>query len=333
MKILQIGNFGIKRNLSQFYNVDYKLYFGLIRNGHSVFQFSNRDIARQVGIIKSRLGSAKRVNKKLLQVCSQLKPEMILIGHAEQITNQTLEQIKSDNPNIKIAYFNVDALWVKHNKNLIRERLKCKSLDSFFITTAGESILEFKREGLQISFMPNPSDKAIDRYKCFENAAPKFDCFFAGSGEMRINFVNELESNLPNIKFNNLTKKGLVYGQQYFDELTQCRMGLNIPQFEEDEYQPYLYSSDRIAQYFGNGLLTFLHEKTGYKSFLKPNEDAIYYSSKSDLAEKIHEYKLNDNLAKKIAESGWKKYHMLYASENISQYVVASITLGHMKLG
>ena len=62
--------------------------------------------------------------------------------------------------------------------------------------------------------------------------------------------------------------------------------GLNLSRGEPIKY----YSSDRIAQLFGNGLLTFLDTKTKLNEIFKSNE-AIFYENISDLAEKILKYK------------------------------------------
>ena len=55
-------------------------------------------------------------------------------------------------------------------------------------------------------------------------------------------------------------------------------MGLNLSGGEPLKY----YSSDRIAQLFGNGLLTFLDEKTQLNE-LFTNREAIFYKDINDL--------------------------------------------------
>ncbi len=322
LKILQVSNFDYKNNFHQFYNCDYKIYFGLIKNGHSVYQFSNRDIARQDGFFKSRFGSTAVQNEKLIKVAREIKPDLILLGHCEQIDNETLGKIKEENKNIKIAAFNVDALWLPHNVNLVKER--SKAVDVLFSTTAGDSLKQFARDGLKVAFIPNPVDEAIDKYKCFENPAPEFDVFFAGGGKYRIDTCNFLKENLQEINIHHIGKgKGkVVYGQRYLDELKKCWIGLNLPQFTDDIYQPYLYSSDRISQYFGNGLLTFCHAKTKIWELLEDGKEAIYYSTEAELADKLQQAKINRKDSLTIAENGWKKYHMLYNSKIITQYMV-----------
>jgi hypothetical protein len=321
MKILQISNFGIKKNLEWFYNSDYKLYYGLVRLGHAVYQFSNRDIAKQVSIFKSRFGAAAKVNKKLLKICDNLRPDMILIGHAEMISNETLQQIKLKY-GTKIVLFNVDALWVEH----IREHLlhRSKVADAMFLTTAGESLEQFRKNCPKVSFIPNPVDPAIDKYKLYENETHNYDIFFAGAGEFRINTINFLKEQLPEAKFNvpGQLGKPLKYGQSYWDELTQCRIGLNLPQFAEEKYNPPLYSSDRLAQYMGNGLATFIYKVQGYQDYFEDGKEAFFYDSNKHLAELLKELVPNKELLKEVAQKGREKYHMWYNSEIISQYIV-----------
>ena len=46
MKILHISNFGDKHNGRLYWNQCYKISNGLIRNGHNVYNFSERDRSR-----------------------------------------------------------------------------------------------------------------------------------------------------------------------------------------------------------------------------------------------------------------------------------------------
>ncbi|MDX1949098.1 MAG: glycosyltransferase [Rickettsiales bacterium] len=320
MKILFVGNFGYKKNFQHFYNCDYKFYFGLIKNGHSVYQFSNRDLARQEGFFKSRFGSQKTINKKLLKTINELKPEIIFLSHCGMIENETLQIIREQNKNIRIAEINVDALWVDKIKDYLTSR--CLFIDALFLTSSGSQLDEFRKINpkLKVSYVGNPVDESIEKYRCFENENFSHDVFFAGSNGYREETINFLKNKLPNIKFNILGQGSvpLKYGQNYINELITCHTGLNLPQFTEEKFQPPLYSSDRIAQYMGNGLLTIIHAGTGLQEIFEPEVDAIFYSNWEDLAEKIQEYKLNKIKRKTIAKNGCEKYHMLYSSKKIT---------------
>ena len=94
-------------------------------------------------------------------------------------------------------------------------------------------------------------------------------------------------------------------------------MGLNLSRGEPLKY----YSSDRIAQLFGNGLLTFLDEKTCLNELFSKNE-AVFYKDINDLSEKILKYKKDNKERKKIGKNGKIKYMKYYNSNIISQYLI-----------
>ena len=91
-------------------------------------------------------------------------------------------------------------------------------------------------------------------------------------------------------------------------------MGLNLSRGEPLKY----YSSDRIAQLFGNGLLTFLDEKTQLNE-LFTNREAIFYKDINDLSEKILRYKKDNKQRKIISKKGKSKYMRYYNSNIVSQ--------------
>ena len=94
-------------------------------------------------------------------------------------------------------------------------------------------------------------------------------------------------------------------------------MGLNLSRGLPTKY----YSSNRIASLMGNGLLTFIDNKTKLNDFFTRNE-IVFYDNLSDLAEKILFYKQNDNLRKKIAKNGKKKYFKLFNEIKIADYII-----------
>ena len=59
------------------------------------------------------------------------------------------------------------------------------------------------------------------------------------------------------------------------------------------------YSSDRITQIVGNGLVCLIDEKTKYRNFFNDNE-MVFYKNISDLSEKISKISRDDKLRKKL---------------------------------
>ena len=100
-------------------------------------------------------------------------------------------------------------------------------------------------------------------------------------------------------------------------------MGINLSRGKPIKY----YSSDRIAQLVGNGLLTFIDERTHLNDFFSNNE-IIFYKNLDDLGDKIRFYSKTDGLRKKIASNGKKKYFKLFNEQRVSKYIL-DISLGN----
>ena len=75
-------------------------------------------------------------------------------------------------------------------------------------------------------------------------------------------------------------------------------MGLNLSRGEPIKY----YSSDRITQIIGNGLVTLIDDKTFYRDFFD-NDEMVFYKNINDLSEKIKRISLDEKNAKKY----WQK--------------------------
>jgi len=94
-------------------------------------------------------------------------------------------------------------------------------------------------------------------------------------------------------------------------------MGLNLSRGETLKY----YSSDRIAQIVGNGLVTLIDEKTMYNDFFTNNE-MVFYKDINDLSEKIIKFSKDDKLRKKVAKAGKIKYTKFFNSQNVAQFII-----------
>ena len=84
------------------------------------------------------------------------------------------------------------------------------------------------------------------------------------------------------------------------------------------------YSSDRITQIVGNGLVCLIDEKTKYRNFFDENE-MVFYRNTNDLSEKILKISSDDKLRKKIAKRGKFKYMKYFNSDLVSEYIIDKI--------
>ena len=94
-------------------------------------------------------------------------------------------------------------------------------------------------------------------------------------------------------------------------------MALNLSQGSPLKF----YTSDRFAQLVGNGILTFVDEKTQLNKLFS-NKEVVFYKNVRDLSLKLNEYKVNDKLRNRIAKNGMKKYHKYMNSLTVSKYMI-----------
>ena len=141
-----------------------------------------------------------------------------------------------------------------------------------------------------------------------------------GKSDKREIFLKKLiKESDKNIKFDlyGFSNRQPVWGDDYLLAMSQSKMGLNLSRGEPLKY----YSSDRIAQLFGNGLLTFLDKKTRLNE-LFTDKEAIFYKNINDLAEKILKYKKDNKKRKQIAKNGKLKYMKYFNSDIVSQFMI-----------
>ena len=332
LRILHVTNFNERHDGRLFFNTGRRLNNGFIRLGHSVLEFSDRDIVKHYKSVKDYTG-AKTLNQKLINTVYNYKPDFLIFGHADLIKGETLSYLKDNYKNLKIAQWFLDPL-IKdgpdYNKNRLRIMDKIQFTDSNFITTSPD-VLNFLPQGKKCLFMPNPTDESFEVLNNYENNYCSMDVFFAlshgvhrgilkrGKYDERADFVNQLVEITPNVKFdlygiNNIQP---IWADSFLKSISNAKMGVNLSRGSPIKY----YSSDRITQLIGNGLLTFIHEDTHYSNFFTKNE-VVFYKGISELSESIQRFAKNDNLRKKIAEKGKKKYMKYFNSTIVADYII-----------
>ena len=108
-----------------------------------------------------------------------------------------------------------------------------------------------------------------------------------------------------------------IWADHYFKTISNAKMGLNLSRGEAIKY----YSSDRITQIVGNGLVCLIDEKTNYRDFFSNNE-MVFYKSLSDLAEKIQKISRDDKLRRKIEYKGKIKYMKYFNSTKVAEFII-----------
>ena len=330
LRILHITNFNERLDGRLFFNTGRRINNGFIRLGHSVLGFSDRDIQkyyRGFGDIKG----AKTLNDKLKKTCYNYKPDLIVLGHADLISSEQLAELKNDYPNAKFSQWFLDPLNKKgpdYERNKKRILDKIKVVDSTFLTTSPDVLKFLKNENS--FYIPNPSDKSfeiLDNYKKSCNV----DVFFAlshgvhrgvlksGKVDDRITFLKDLTKKTPDVKFDlyGIDKIQPIWADHYFKTISNAKMGLNLSRGEAIKY----YSSDRITQIVGNGLVCLIDEKTQYRNFFNDKE-MVFYKNINDLSEKILEISSDDKKRKMIAKKGKEKYMKYFNSNLVAEFII-----------
>ena len=331
LRILHVTNFNERHDGRLFFNTGRRINNGFIRLGNSVLEFSDRDISKNYKSYTDLTGS-KSLNEKLRKTCYNYKPDLLVLGHADLISPNMLGQLKNEYPYLKIAQWFLDPLNINgpdYLKNKKRILDKSEFVDANFITTSPD-VLGFLPKNVQNFYIPNPSDPSFETLNNFKNSCTN-DVFFALShgvhrGSLKIRsyddrekFISKLINISKDIKFDifGLNKVQPIWADQYFKTICNSKMGLNLSRGTPIKY----YSSDRLTQITGNGLVTLIDEKTGYRDFFNDKE-MVFYSNVSDLAEKISRISRDEKLRRSIGKNGKAKYLKYFNSNLVSQFIV-----------
>ncbi len=331
LRILHITNFNERLDGRLFFNTGRRINNGFIRLGHSVLGFSDRDIQKYYKSFNDLKG-AKTLNDKLKKTCYNYKPDLIIMGHADLISPSQIEELRDDYPNVKIGQWFLDPL----NKNgpdfeRNKERIldKMNVVDASFLTTS-PSVLNFLPTNSNTHYIPNPSDKSFEILENYSKPC-NVDVFFAlshgvhrgvlksGKTDDRVKFVNQLMDITPDVKFDiyGLNNIQPIWADHYFKTIANAKMGLNLSRGDAIKY----YSSDRITQIIGNGLVCLIDEKTQYRDFFTEKE-MVFYKNINDLSEKILRLAQDESLRKLIAKNGKDKYMKYFNSNLVAEFII-----------
>ncbi len=328
IKILHVTNFNERHNGRLFYNTGKRINNGFIRLNHSVLEFSDRDIVSYYRNLNDLNGS-KRLNSKLLEVISNYVPDILVLGHADLIKIETLEYIKKNYPNIKMAQWFLDRMDDQWSNNKKRFLDKIDLMDASFCTTDPKSLNFNKKHN--IYYLPNPVDKSFETLENYKNTYFNNDVFFAmshgvhrgvlkkGKFDKREDFINNLIKVTPNIRFDLYGMNNIqpIWADDYLISISQSKIGLNLSQGKPAKY----YSSHRFSQLIGNGLLVMIDEKTKIGNFFNKNE-IVLYKNITDLSEKLIKYSNDNSLRNRIARKGRIKYFKYFNSSIIAEFIL-----------
>jgi hypothetical protein len=248
------------------------------------------------------------------------------------ISGQQLGQLRDDYPSVRIAQWFLDPLnknGPDYERNKKRILDKSDFVDANFITTS-PSVLSFLPKNVKNYFIPNPADTSFETLNNFNNNC-NMDVFFAlshgvhrgilkrGKDDDRSFFLNNLIKKTPDVKFDiyGLEKVQPIWADHYFKTISNAKMGLNLSRGAPIKY----YSSDRITQIMGNGLVGLIDSRTQYSDFFNKNE-MVFYKNLNELSEQIIRISKDEKLRKMIGKNGKLKYMKYFNSTLVSDFII-----------
>jgi len=332
LKILHLTNFNRRFDGRLQYNTGRRLNNGFVRLGHNVLTLSDRDIIHDNKKIFDPTGK-NELQKSIIQNFKNFKPDCVVLGHVDSINKSTISELRNLNKNLRICQWFLDPIhkdgpdYIKNNDRISNN---LRNIDFTFLTSC-PSLLRNKINNS--FFIPNPSDTSFEILKNYEVNCPN-DIFFAmshgvhrgvlkyGKYDNREKFIKKLIKKNSKIIFDiyGMDKIQPVWGNDFIEAISKSQMGLNLSRGKPAKY----YSSDRIAQLLGNGLLTFIDKKTQFNDLIG-KDSIVYYSNLDDLSYKINKYKKDKKQAKKIAKKGRNIYLKYFNSTIVSDYMLSKL--------
>ena len=330
LKIIHITNFNRRFNGRLQYNTGRRLNNGFVKLGHNVLTLSDRDIIHENKNLLDLTGK-NYLESKIIENTKYFKADCLILGHADAVSLETLVTIKEKNKNLKICQWFLDPLgrrgpdYLKNNRRIAD---KSNIMDATFLTSC-PSVLASKIDNSY--FIPNPADESFEILNNYEKKC-KNDVFFAmshgvhrgllkkGKFDDRENFINKLKKKNKNIIFDiyGMNKIQPVWGDAFINAISNSNMAINLSRGDPVKY----YSSDRIAQLMGNGVLTFIDKRTFFNDFFSKDE-MIFYNNLDDLSYKLNKYKKDFKTAKRIAKRGKEKYFKNFNSTIVADFILS----------
>ena len=335
MRILNVGDFnwmtgreGDTANVDLF-AIRQKLSRAAVRAGHLVVEFSDRAVSRTRAPLRIKALGRAACNTLFLRLVDEVRPELILLHFADDLSNATLAAARALSKGVRIVDVNIDPLPSPRTRARLLARRE--AVDATFVTTAGPTLAELAGARSFVAFMPNPVDAAVETGRAFADPALRSDLVFpAGDdsprqlGEARLRpsqVLADLSAALPELR---VASPGLgqprLRGRVYFEALEGARMGLSLSRWSD---QP-LYASDRMAHMLGSGLLTFVDARSGFQALY--GDDALAtYTDLDDLKRQIRAFASDDARLRATAERGWRRTFELFEAGRVFDYLLAQV--------
>ncbi len=336
MRILNVGDFnwmtGQERSSARLslFAICRKITHAAIRAGHLVVEYSDRAVARMDAPLRLRGLGRPSANRRFLQCVDELKPDLILLHFADEVSNEALAEARRLSPGVVIADINIDPIDTAKNRR--RLGLRQGAADALFVTTAEPSLGACVAAGAFAAFLPNPVDASVETGRAFEAAERSVDLILPAHGEAPREIGTErlspseaagrLRAAVPGLRLSTPGFGGTpeAGGWAYFEALHEARLGWSLSR----RAGLPLYASDRMAHMFGSGLGVMIDRRAGFQRFYGEDE-AVFYDDLPGLAASLAGLLVDDALARDMARRGWAKTWALFDSGRVLAYLLAQL--------
>ena len=321
MRVLHVAYQQLRRYGKTRVSWAHKLTLGLIRNDHYVQVFSDRDVAAFEAPFGVRDLGKRQANQRLLETVEAVEPDLVIVGHCDLVSNETLGKIRQVCPGVTLVHCNNDPLFLPDNEQRLRHR--AKAVDAVFVSTGLPALRRFDDCPARFYHMPNPVDASIETLDNSLRDNLPVDLLFCSNSDdftRRRETVNLLRDSIADqmvFKTPGMDGAPPVWGRDYERALASTRMGLNLNRQEGD----YWYSSARMAQLAGNGILQFCHSAPRFDELL-PAETLVYFDDEASLCEQVKAFHHDDARRRHWAARARQFFHDNMNSRLYAQYIV-----------
>ncbi len=322
------GNFGGRALQAPYYNTDNKLRNGLIRAGHQVLAIDERARAHDLAPLGLKAVGRRRLQAEILETAAHYRPHIAFFGHTDLVEGETYDELRRQTPGLRLVTFFVDPFTTRP-ATVERLRDRAAHMDVVFATTADASVMApwASRPG-QFRFMPYPVDCGIETGRADDVPATDLACdgIFLGSDiGTRGAQLDDLRDRLdPSFRLH-------VGGRQqsgdrlsstaFVTTLAGAAMCPQLPLDDEAEPPtPHLYTSARIAQTMGQGVLALTPTSGCFEALYE--DGVVAFGSREELAARMSELHADDTRRRRIAGLGRRLSHERTAAERVVRYMI-----------
>ena len=330
-RILFIGNFDGHRQQGRYYNTDHKLRNGFIRAGHQVIALDERAGVRWRTAFGLKTVGRRRFRRDAVETARHHKPHIVILGNTDLLGTPGYAALREALPHARFGSYFTDP-FTKPTRNLQRLARRANFMDAVFATTADARTMApvASRPGL-FWYLPNPVDVAVEVGRADE--IPRIDLDYDGvflgtDVEGRREQIEALQTGLPPDYRLDLGGRRVagerMTGPTFMERLARAAVCPQLPRYDTDpNLIPYLYTSARIAQTMGQGVVALTPASARFEDLY--DDGIVPFNSRENLVETMLALRADDDRRRRTAERGRIIAHSRTNSTRVARYILDAL--------